>query len=49
VVVAVVQLGACVGAVCGVAASGCAGFDAVNEKEIMQPLDCVHVDLCDDA
>jgi hypothetical protein len=26
-----VQLGACVGAVCGDAASGCPGFRAVNE------------------
>jgi hypothetical protein len=26
-----VQLGACVGALCGGAASGCAGFDAVYE------------------
>jgi hypothetical protein len=38
-----VQLGACVGAVCGGAASGCAGFDALYEEEIMQPLDSVYV------
>jgi hypothetical protein len=44
-----VQLGACVGAVCGGAASGCAGFDAVHEEEMMQPLDNVRVELCNDA
>jgi hypothetical protein len=27
------------------AASGCARFDAIFEKEIMQPLDCVRVEL----
>jgi hypothetical protein len=49
VVVAACSLGACVGAVCGVAASGCAGFDAVYEKEMMQPLDSVRMELCDDT
>jgi hypothetical protein len=44
-----VQLGACVGAVCGGTASGCAGYDAVNEQEMMQPLDSVRVKLCNDA
>jgi hypothetical protein len=44
-----VHLGACVGAVCGVAASGCAGFYAVHEKEMMQSLDSVRMELCDDA
>jgi hypothetical protein len=31
--------------VCGGAASGRAGFDAVYEYEIMQPMDIVHVEL----
>jgi hypothetical protein len=44
-----VQLGACGGAECGGAACGRAGFDAVYEKEMMQPLDNVCVELCDDA
>jgi hypothetical protein len=44
-----VQLGACVGAVSGGAASGCAGFDVVHEYEMMQPLDSVRVELCGDA
>jgi hypothetical protein len=44
-----VHLGVCVGAVCGGAASGCAGFDAVYEKVMMQPLDMVRVELCNDA
>jgi hypothetical protein len=44
-----VQLGACVCVLCGVAASGCAGFDAVYEKEMMQPLESVGMELCDDA
>jgi hypothetical protein len=41
-----VQLGACVGAVRGGAASGCAGFDTVYEKEMVQPLDSVYVWSC---
>jgi hypothetical protein len=44
-----VQLKACVGAVCAGAASGCEGFDAIYEKEIMQPSDNVRVELCNDA
>jgi hypothetical protein len=45
-----VHIGACVGAVCGGAASGRAGFDyAVYEKEMMQPLDTVRVELCNYA
>jgi hypothetical protein len=44
-----VQLGACVGAVCGGVARGRAGFDAVYEEEMMQPLDSVRVELCNDA
>jgi hypothetical protein len=44
-----VQLGACVGAVCGGVACGRARLDAVYEKEIMQPLDSVRVELCKDA
>jgi hypothetical protein len=44
-----VRLGACVRAVCGGAASGCAGLDAVNEEEMMQPLYNVCVELCNDA
>jgi hypothetical protein len=44
-----VQLGVCVGAECGGAASGCAGFDAVDEQEMMQPLDMVCMELCNDA
>jgi hypothetical protein len=39
-----VQLGACVGVMCGGAACGRARFDAVYEKEIMLPLDSVRVD-----
>jgi hypothetical protein len=31
------------------AASGCARFDPVYEKEMMQPLDSVRVELCKDA
>jgi hypothetical protein len=38
-----------VGAMCGGAASGRAGFDAVYEKEMMQPLYGVRVELCKDA
>jgi hypothetical protein len=30
-----VHVGACVGAVCVGAASGCAGFDAVDEEKMM--------------
>jgi hypothetical protein len=41
-----VQLGACAGAMCGGAASGRAGFVAVDEKEMMQPLESVRVELC---
>jgi hypothetical protein len=44
-----VQFGACVGAVCGGVACGRARFDAVHEKEMMQPLDSVRVELCKDA
>jgi hypothetical protein len=44
-----VQLGACLGAVCGGAACGSTRFDAVYEKEMMQPLDGVRVELCKDA
>jgi hypothetical protein len=44
-----VQLGACVNVVCGGAASGCAGFGAVNEQQMMQPLDNVRMELCNDA
>jgi hypothetical protein len=44
-----VQLGACVGAVCGGAASCPAGFDAVYEQGMMQPLDNVRVELCNNA
>jgi hypothetical protein len=40
-----VQLGACVGALCEGAASGCAGLDAVDEEEMMQSLDNVCVEL----
>jgi hypothetical protein len=39
----------CVGAVSGVAACGRAGFDAVNEKEMLQPLDNVQVELSKDV
>jgi hypothetical protein len=35
--------------VCGGAASGRAGFDAVHEYEMMQPLDSVRLELCNDA
>jgi hypothetical protein len=31
------------------AASSCARFDAVDESEMMQPLDGVRVELCEDA
>jgi hypothetical protein len=44
-----VQSGTCACAVCCGAASGCAGFDAVYEEEMMQPLDSVRVVLCYDA
>jgi hypothetical protein len=40
------QLGACVAAVSGGAACGRAKFDAVYEKEMMQPLDSAQVKLC---
>jgi hypothetical protein len=40
---------ACEGAVCGGAARGSAGFDAVYEEEMMQPLDIMRVYLCKDA
>jgi hypothetical protein len=36
----------CVSAVSGGAACGRAGFDAINDKEIVQPLDSVQVELC---
>jgi hypothetical protein len=39
------QAGACVGAVSGGAAFGRARFDAVDEKEMVQPLDGVQVEL----
>jgi hypothetical protein len=45
----IVQSGACVGAVCGGATCGRARFDALYEKEMMQPLDSVRVELCEDA
>jgi hypothetical protein len=44
-----VQSWACKGAKCGGAVCGRARFDAVYEKEMMQPLDNVRVELCDDA
>jgi hypothetical protein len=44
-----VHLGACEGAMCGGAAGGRAGLDAVYEKEVMQPLDSMRVELCKDA
>jgi hypothetical protein len=44
-----VQLGACVGAVCGGAASGRAGFHVVYEYEMMQRMDSVRVELCNEA
>jgi hypothetical protein len=31
------------------AAGGCTRFDAVYEKEMVQPLDSERVELCDDA
>jgi hypothetical protein len=34
---------------CGGAAYRRARFDAVYEKQMMQPLDSVRVELCDDA
>jgi hypothetical protein len=40
------QSRACVGAVSGVAACGCARFDATDEKEMVQPLEVVQVELC---
>jgi hypothetical protein len=43
------QLGACVGAVNGGAACGRARFDAVDEKDMVQLLDSVQVELCEDA
>jgi hypothetical protein len=41
--------GACESAVCGGAARGCAGFDAVYKSEMMWPLDCMRVELHEDA
>jgi hypothetical protein len=38
-----------VGAVSGVTAGGRATFDAVYDKEMVQPLDSVQVELCEDA
>jgi hypothetical protein len=38
-----VRLGACEGAVCGGAARGSAGFDAVYEEEMIKPLDSMRV------
>jgi hypothetical protein len=43
------QSWACVGAVCGGAACGRARFDRIYEEEMMQPLDSVRVELCEDA
>jgi hypothetical protein len=43
------QSRACVGAVSGGAACGRARFDAVDEKEMVQPLNSVQVELCKDA
>jgi hypothetical protein len=40
------QSGSCVGAMSGGAACGRARFDAVYEKEMIQPLDSVQVELC---
>jgi hypothetical protein len=42
-----VQSGACEGAVCGGAASGRAGFDAVYD--MVQPFGSVRVEVCKDA
>jgi hypothetical protein len=40
------QSGACVGAEGGGATCGRAGFDAINEKYTVHPLDSVQVELC---
>jgi hypothetical protein len=44
-----VHLGACVGALSRGAACGRAIFNAVYEREILQQLDSVRVELCKDA
>jgi hypothetical protein len=44
-----VHSGACEGAVCGSAARGSAGFNAVYEEEMVEPLDSMRVELCKDA
>jgi hypothetical protein len=44
-----VQLGACEGAVCGAAARGRTGIDAVYKWEMMKLLESVRVELCKDA
>jgi hypothetical protein len=44
-----VQSRACEGAVCGGAARGRAGLDAVYKLEVVQPLDSVRVELCEYA
>jgi hypothetical protein len=36
----------CVGAINGSTACGCARLDAVDEKEMVQPLESVQVELC---
>jgi hypothetical protein len=43
------QSGACVGTVSGGVACGRAKLDAVDEMEMVQPLDCVQVELCEDT
>jgi hypothetical protein len=43
------QSRACVGAVSGCAACGRARFDAVDDKDMVQPLDNVQVESCSDA
>jgi hypothetical protein len=44
-----VHVGAYEGAVCRGAARGRAEFDAVDEKEMVEPLDSVRMELCKDA
>jgi hypothetical protein len=44
-----VHSGACEGAMCGGAARGRAGFNAVYEEEMMKPLGSMCVELCKDA
>jgi hypothetical protein len=44
-----VQSGACGGSEYGGTACDRARFDAVQEKEMMHPLDSVRVELCDNA